>query len=143
MIKACKTSPVESRQEKKSELGRCVKSSVMAVIITSNSTNMCSMMVHGAPLVRIKGEGMTQLNGELVHVACFPQEILSTPPAKAAGKKIASRCTELPLCSAGWNNTDRTGRHTPLLVSKIPESREMWERNLLAGSPLLLSCLLE
>lgn len=99
------------------------------------------MRVHGASLVRDKGKGMIQLTGELVYVACFPQEILSTPPVKAAGKKVASLCTKLPVCSAGWGNTDRTSRHAALLVGKIPESREMYGRNLLAPSPLLLSCL--
>lgn len=52
----------------------------MAVDTTSNSTNMCTMRVHGASPVRVKDEGMTQLNGELVYVASSLQETLSTPP---------------------------------------------------------------
>lgn len=57
------------------------------------------------------------------------------PPVKAAGKRIASCCTKLPLRSAGWYSP---GRHSALLESTIPESREKWGRNLPASSPLLL-----
>lgn len=87
---------------------------------------------------------MALLNGELVYGVCRPHEIVSMlPSAKVLGKKPAPRCTKPCLHSAGWYNTGRTSRHTVLLGSKVPERRETWKRNLLVGSPLLLSCPLE
>lgn len=44
------------------------------------------MRVHGASLIRVKGEQMTQLNGELVYAACSPQEIVNT--TKHLGRRL-------------------------------------------------------
>lgn len=145
MVKACKLRPVENRQGKKWDKQVCKE--------FSHEINGCryykqlhkrvsgGFMEHPQSESKVKGWPSWMENWFMWHdpLRRFCQH---HPPVKAAGK-IASHCTKLPQCSAGWYNPGRNSRHTALLVSKIPESRGKWGRNLPARFPLLLSCLLE
>lgn len=132
MVKACKLRPVESRQKKKWDK-QVYKEFSHEIIGCRYHKQLHKHVPWGASPVRVKGEGMIQLNGELVYVAWSPREILLTPDSFTHQWKQLGRCLSLHQAASVFSRVVQPWQNQKTYCS--PGKQDSWKQRRVGEKP--------